>query len=462
MYDLIVIGAGSGGVRAARIAAGLGARVAIVESRFFGGTCVNVGCVPKKLFAYASEFPGLFAQARDFGFEPGQGAEARPDWARLRDNKTRAIERLNGIYERMLEQAGVEVFVGHGRIEAAGSVSVTASDGARQLLSGRHLLIATGGKPHVPDVPGHELALISDDLFFLPDLPRRVAVVGGGYIATEFASILQGLGVEVQQLYRGDLFLRGFDDDIRRFVAEQMRERGVALRFNTDVTAIRETPDGGRLLTLADGSHCEVDAVFYATGRVPNIDDLFAPGVDIARSSNGALSVDAGYATSLPGLYAVGDVTDRVQLTPVALAEGMWLARALFGQDAQPDVGYENIPTAVFCQPNIGTVGLTEAEAQARYGSLRIYLGNFRPLRYSLGDIQHRSLVKLVVDDATDRVVGLHMAGDEAGEIVQGFAVAVNMGATKADFDRTLGIHPTSAEEFVTLREVARRVPPAT
>ncbi|MBA3979302.1 MAG: glutathione-disulfide reductase [Alcanivorax sp.] len=459
MYDLIVIGAGSGGVRAARIAAGLGARVAIVESRFFGGTCVNVGCVPKKLFAYAAEFPGLFEQARDFGFEPGAADQAPElDWARLRDNKSRAIERLNGIYERMLVQAGVEIFVGHGRIEAANRVSVTAEDGTCEMLTGQHLLIATGGKPHVPDVPGRELALISDDLFFLPQLPRRVAVVGGGYIATEFASILHGLGVQVQQLYRGELFLRGFDEDIRTFVAEQMRERGVALHFNTDVTAISETAEGGRRLTLADGSQRDVDAVFYATGRVPNVDDLFAPGVAPSCGDSGALRVDDGYATSVPGIYAVGDVTDRVQLTPVALAEGMWLARALFAGQTTPAVSYENIPTAVFCQPNIGTVGLTEADARARYGRLRIYTGNFRPLRYSLGDIQHRSLVKLIVDDASDRVVGLHMAGDEAGEIVQGFAVAVNMGATKADFDRTLGIHPTSAEEFVTLREVTRTV----
>lgn len=458
-FDFIVIGAGSGGVRAARMAAAEGARVAIIESRFFGGTCVNVGCVPKKLFAYASEFPDLFRLADGYGFTVP--VPERPDWQRLRDNKTREIERLNGIYRRMLEQAGVTIFEAHGRVLGDGRVSA-----GEQVLTAEHILVATGGRPFVPDIPGKELALISDDLFYLPSLPASVAVVGGGYIATEFASILNGLGVTVQQIYRGGLFMRGFDEDIRTFVAAQMAENGVNLRFNTSVLSISDV-DGQKQLMLDDGETLRVDAVFYATGRVPNVTDLFAEDVlagegRLALSENGAVQVDAGYATSVPGLYALGDVTDRIQLTPVALAEGTWLAKTLFAKDKPVGpLNYENIATAVFCHPNIGTVGLTEAQALECYDKVRIYTSEFRPMRYSLspavpGSTRHRTLMKLVVDDASDRVVGLHMAGDEAGEIVQGFAVAIKMGATKADFDSTVGIHPTSAEEFVTLRTLTR------
>jgi glutathione reductase (NADPH) len=443
-YDLVVIGAGSGGVRAARMAAGFGARVAILESRFLGGTCVNVGCVPKKMFAYASEFGELFALAKDYGF-----SASRPsfDWATLRDNKTREITRLNDVYRRLLVNAGVEIIEAHGQVIAPGQVR--AGD---RVLHARHILIATGGRPFVPDVPGRELAMVSDDLFSLPALPRTMAVVGGGYIATEFASILHGLGVTVHQLYRGDLFLRGFDDDIRQFVARQMQGQGVNLHFNTDVQRI-EAVDDRRRLHLHNGQTLDVDAVLYATGRVPNTKGLFAEGAGVRQRDNGAIEVDECYRTSVPGLYALGDVTDRVQLTPVALAEGMWLARTLFAEDAPVEpLNYESIATAVFCHPNIGTIGLTEQQASERYGKLRIYRSDFRPLRYTLGDSGARTLMKLIVDDASDKVVGLHMAGDEAGEIVQGFAVAITLGATKADFDRTLGIHPTAAEEFVTMR----------
>ncbi len=443
-YDLVVIGAGSGGVRAARMAAGFGARVAILESRFLGGTCVNVGCVPKKMFAYASEFGELFALAKDYGFSV---ASPSFDWATLRDNKTREITRLNDIYRRLLVNAGVEIIEAHGQIIAPDQVRA-----GERVLYARHILIATGGRPFVPDVPGRELALVSDDLFSLPALPRTVAVVGGGYIATEFASILHGLGVTVHQLYRGELFLRGFDDDIRQFVARQMQAQGVALHFNTGVRRIEAMGDSRRL-HLDNGETLDVDAVFYATGRVPNTEGLFAEGVSVRQRDNGAIEVDNGYRTSVPGLYALGDVTDRVQLTPVALAEGMWLARTLFADDKPAAyLNYENIATAVFCHPNIGTIGLTEQQASERYGKLRIYRSDFRPLRYTLGDSGARTLMKLIVDDASDKVVGLHMAGDEAGEIVQGFAVAITLGATKADFDRTLGIHPTAAEEFVTMR----------
>ena len=442
-YDLVVIGAGSGGVRAARIAASLGASVAIVEGRFFGGTCVNVGCVPKKMFAYASEFSGLSELAADFGFNVEAG---QFDWSRLRANKDKEIARLNGVYERLLSNAGVNIFLGYGRITASDTVVV-----GDETLKAKNILIATGGQSYMPEIPGAELALLSDDLFVLPQLPKTAIVVGGGYIACEFASILSGLGVTVQQLYRGELFLRGFDRDIREHVAKSMRGDGIEISFNADVMEITRT-DTRKRVTLTDGSTLDVDEVFYAAGRIPKVSGLF-DGVDVTMAPNGAIKVDEHFQTNIPGIYAVGDVTGRVQLTPVALAEGMWLAHHLFGDAPTPQVEYENIATAVFCHPNVGAIGLSQEAAAVKYGAVRVYKSEFRPLRFSLGDIQHRTLMKLIVDDATDRVVGLHMAGDEAGEIVQGFAVAVRMGATKADFDRTIGIHPTSAEEFVTMRQ---------
>ena len=444
-FDLIVIGAGSGGVRAARMAAGYGARVAIVESRFFGGTCVNVGCVPKKLFAYASEFASDFRLSESFGYSPSQSGF---DWGTLRDNKSREIERLNSVYRRLLDNSGVSIFEGHGKVTAPGEISVGG-----ELIRAEHILIATGGKPRRPSIRGGELALISDDFFYLERLPEKVAVVGGGYIACEFAGILRGLGCEVHQIYRGDLFLNGFDQGIRHFVAAQMEHAGIQLHFNTHIQSISEHQDG-RHLQFSGPGELVVEQVFYAIGREPNIDDLFAESVQPELQENGAIKVDQGFATSVPGLYAIGDVIDRVQLTPVALAEGMWLARNLFAGDKPvAPLDYADIPTAVFSHPNIASVGLTEEQASRQYGSLRIYTSEFRPLRYSLSDMNVRSLMKLVVDDSSGRVVGLHMAGPEAAEIVQGFAVEVRMGATKADFDRTIGIHPTSAEEFVTMRE---------
>tara|TARA_R110002073_G_scaffold2938_5_gene19564 strand:- start:134170 stop:135543 length:1374 start_codon:yes stop_codon:yes gene_type:complete len=446
-FDLVVIGAGSGGVRAARIAATLGARVAIIEGRFFGGTCVNVGCVPKKMFAYASEFTAMAELAENYGFTAQVGAV---NWPQLRGNKDKEISRLNGIYEKLLDGAGVSIFRGYGQVTANNTVIVND-----QSLVAKHIIVATGGQPFMPDIPGAEHALLSDDLFVLPVLPKTAVVVGGGYIACEFASILNGLGVQVEQIYRGELFLRGFDDDIRQHVATSMASDGVALRFNTDVTAI-EKDGSGKTIRLSDNSAIRVDEVFYATGRVPKVSNLFS-GVDVATKANGAIMVNDQFETNVPGVYAIGDVIDRVQLTPVALAEGMWLANHLFGdasaQTSAQSVDYANIPTAVFSHPNIATIGLSQTEALDKHSVIRVYRSTFRPLRYTLGDIQQRTMMKLIVDDASDRVVGLHMAGEEAAEIVQGFAVAVRMGATKADFDRTIGIHPTSAEEFVTLRQ---------
>lgn len=446
-FDLVVIGAGSGGVRAARIAATLGARVAIIEGRFFGGTCVNVGCVPKKMFAYASEFTAMAELAENYGFTAQVGAV---NWPQLRGNKDKEISRLNGIYEKLLDGAGVSIFRGYGQVTANNTVIVND-----QSLVAKHIIVATGGQPFMPDIPGAEHALLSDDLFVLPVLPKTAVVVGGGYIACEFASILNGLGVQVEQVYRGELFLRGFDDDIRQHVATSMAADGVALRFNTDVTAI-EKDGSGKTIRLSDNSAIRVDEVFYATGRVPKVSNLFS-GVDVATKANGAIMVNDQFETNVAGVYAIGDVIDRVQLTPVALAEGMWLANHLFGdasaQTSAQSVDYANIPTAVFSHPNIATIGLSQTEALDKHSVIRVYRSTFRPLRYTLGDIQQRTMMKLIVDDASDRVVGLHMAGEEAAEIVQGFAVAVRMGATKADFDRTIGIHPTSAEEFVTLRQ---------
>ena len=444
-FDLVVIGAGSGGVRAARMAAGHGARVAIIEERFFGGTCVNVGCVPKKLFSYGSHFPQEFALAEDFGYRV-KGWDFH--WPTLRDNKSREIQRLNGIYQRILDTAGVTIFEGHGQVLGEGRVAV-----GERVLETRHILVATGGQPFVPDFPGREHVRISDDLFYLEALPERVAVVGGGYIATEFAGILQGLGCEVTQIYRRDLFLRGFDGDIRQFVADQMQEQGVTLKFNTDVKRV-DLEAGRRQLTYQDGSTEVFDEVFYATGRVPNLNGLFAQGAAPALSDGGAIKVDDNYQSSVPGLYALGDVIDRIQLTPVALAEGMWLAAHLYGKDkpAGP-MDYRNIATAVFSHPNIGTVGLSQEEALQKTDAIRVYKSSFRPMRYTLGDKQERSLIKLIVDDASDKVLGLHMAGEDAAEITQGFAVAIKMGASKADFDATVGIHPTAAEELVTMRQ---------
>lgn len=442
VFDFIVIGAGSGGVRAARWAAGLGASVAIVEERFLGGTCVNVGCVPKKMFAYAAELNQQQALAASFGVDRDQSFH----WQRLRDNKTREIERLNGIYEKLLKNAGVTLVEGHACVVSTGDVKhVQVGD---KTLEARHLLIAVGGKPQRPDIPGAELGCISDDLFYLPELPQKAVVVGGGYIACEFSSILQGLGVAVTQLYRGDMLLRGFDHDVREFVGQQMAASGIDLRFNADVASLDTDA-----AILKDGTRLACDKVFFATGRTANLDDLFADDCQPALTAKGLVAVDERFETNLEGIFAVGDVVGRMALTPVALAEGMWLANELFGEGGAAPMSYDNIATAVFCEPNVATLGMTQEQALERYGRLRVYKSAFRPLRYTLSELNHRSFMKLIVDAASDKVVGLHMAGDDAAEMVQGLAVAVKMGATKADFDATIGIHPTSAEEWVTMRQ---------
>ncbi len=442
-YDLFVIGAGSGGVRAARMAAGFGAKVAIVEDRYLGGTCVNVGCVPKKLYVYASQFGKGFEDARGFGWK---AKKPRFDWATLRDNKKTEIARLNTIYDHLLEGAGAELISGRGRIVDAHTVAVGDAQ-----YSAEKILIATGGWPHIPDFPGKELAITSNEIFDLETFPERLVIVGGGYIAVEFAGIFNGLGAQVTQLYRGPLFLRGFDLDIRAHAAREIANSGVDLRFEVNVECITQTADGLEL-ELTDGSTLEADVVLYATGRKPHLEGLGLENVNVQMSDKGAIETDEYYQTREPGIYALGDVTGRIELTPVALAEGMSFARRNFG-NLEQDVDYEFIPTAVFCQPNIGTVGFTEEEAHNRFDDVQLFKSSFKPMKHTLSGRDEKSFMKIIVDRATDRVVGVHMMGPDAGEIIQGIAIAMRAGATKSTFDTTIGIHPTTAEEFVTMRD---------
>ncbi len=442
-YDLFVIGAGSGGVRAARMAGATGARVAIAEDRYLGGTCVNVGCIPKKLFVYAAHYAEDFGDAAAYGWKV---AGERFDWPVLLANKDKEIARLNGVYERLLGNSEVDLI--NGRAVVAGPNEVRVGDRG---YTTERILIATGSWPFVPDIHGREHAITSNEAFHLERLPRRAIVVGGGYIAVEFAGIFNGLGVETVQLYRGPRFLRGFDDDLRHHLAAEMPKKGIDLRFNADVARI--VKDGDELCAeLEDGTEIRADLILYATGRVPNTRGLGLEDIGVALDGNGAIVVDSHFRSSVPSIYALGDVIDRYQLTPVAIAEAMVLVDNLYkGGNARMDYAY--IPTAVFSQPPIGTVGLTEAEAREQYDEVDIYVSEFKGLKHTLTGRDERTFMKLIVDRVSDRVVGLHMIGPEAGEIVQGFAVAMKAGATKADFDATVGIHPTAAEEFVTMRE---------
>lgn len=447
-YDLFVIGAGSGGVRAARMAATMGVRVAVAEERYLGGTCVNVGCVPKKLYVYASQYAESFKEAAGFGLQADLSGF---DWPTLRDNKTAEITRLNGIYRNLLINSGCTLIDGRAQITGPQSVQV-----GEQTFTAERILIAVGGWPFVPDIPGAEHIITSNEVFDLADFPQQVLVVGGGYIAVEFAGIFAGLGCETQLVHRGDLFLKGFDQEVREFTAQEVSKKGVRLRFNTEISRIEQQPDRRLLVHFNDGQQCRVDQVMYATGRVAKTQGLGLERVGVVCAANGAIQVNDQFQTSVPSIYAVGDVIDRVQLTPVALAEGMALVRSLYAEGAH-SVDYENIPTAVFCQPSIGTVGLTEEAARQRYPRLDVYRSEFRAMKHTLSGSDERTLMKLLVDRDTDRVVGLHMVGADAGEIVQGMAVAIKAGATKAVFDATIGIHPTAAEEFVTMREPSRR-----
>ena len=442
-YDLFTIGAGSGGVRASRISASYGARVAVAEERYLGGTCVNVGCVPKKLLVYASHFAEDFEDAQGFGWNVGAPDF---DWSKLIANKNTEISRLNGIYQRMLDNAGVTVFDGTARVVDPHCVSVNG-----KTYSAKYILVATGGWPVVPDIPGKEHAVTSNEAFFLDKLPERVVVVGGGYSTVEFAGIFNGLGSRVTQLYRGPQFLRGFDDDVRVFLVGEMRKKGVDLQFNANIARIERNGDV-LLAELEDGGEIEADLIMYATGRAPNARGIGLEEAGVALDAKGAVMVDDYFKTSVESIYAIGDVIDRVALTPVAIAEGMVLAGNLFKNESRM-ADYEDIPTAVFCQPNIGTVGLTEVQARAKYGALDVYTSSFKPMKHTLTGGDEKTFMKLIVDRASDRVVGFHMVGPDAGEMTQGIGVAIKCGATKAQFDATIGIHPTAAEEFVTMRE---------
>ncbi|ANF58217.1 glutathione-disulfide reductase [Halotalea alkalilenta] len=448
-YDLVVIGGGSGGVRAARMAAKQGARVALAEQSRLGGTCVNVGCVPKKLYAYASHFATSFRQSEGFGWSLSPSPSF--EWSRLRDNTAREIERLNGIYRNLLVNAGVELFEAHAFIEGPHLVRI-----GEHRVSAERILIATGGKPWRPDFPGAERMLDSNRIFSLERLPRRLAIYGGGYIAVEFASIFSGLGVEVTLVYRGELFLRGFDHEVREFVRDEMMRKGVDFRFGHSVARIEASEQGDRVV-LDDGAELEVDLVLGATGRRPNFDGLGLENLEVVLGEGGVLEVDDGYRTATPSVLALGDVIGTPELTPVAIAEAMRLVAIHFEHTAPAPIDYQNVATAVFCEPNVATVGLTEEQARERCEAVRIYVTKFRPMLHTLADDPGRCLMKLVVDDGSDKVVGAHMVGHDAGELIQGIAIAVTAGLTKADFDSTIGIHPTSAEEFVTLREATRR-----
>lgn len=443
-FDLFVIGAGSGGVRAARFAASFGAKVAVAESRYLGGTCVNVGCVPKKLLVYGAHFSEQFEQAAGFGWNM---VEASFDWPTLIANKNREIQRLNGIYRNLLVNSGVTLLESHAKLLDAHRVEV---DG--QVFSAKHILLATGGWPLKPEIPGIEHAITSNEVFFLEQLPKRVLVVGGGYIAVEFASIFHGMGAKTSLLYRGELFLRGFDGAVRQHLQEELTKSGMDLQFNSDIVRIDKQADGSLLATLQDGRVLEADAVFYATGRRPMLDNLGLENTQVSLDKRGYVQVDELYQTTEPSIIAIGDMIGRVQLTPVALAEGMAVARRLFKPEQYRAVDYQLIPTAVFSLPNIGTVGLSEEQAKADGYNVQVFESRFRPMQLSLSASQQKTLMKLVVDADSDRVLGCHMVGPDAGEIVQGMAIALKAGASKQIFDETLGIHPTAAEEFVTMR----------
>jgi glutathione reductase (NADPH) len=444
-YDLFVIGGGSAGVRCARIAAGYGARVAIAEERFWGGTCVNVGCVPKKLLVQAGEYGGWADDAAGFGWSIKKGPH---DWARLIAAKDREIGRLNGIYLRLLQNAGATIFDERAVLQDAHTITV-----GTQSVTAEHIVIATGGHPIRPDIPGAELGIISDDAFFLPRMPRRVALVGSGYIAVEFAGIFQALGAEVHLVYRQPLPLRGFDLDMREAMAEALGSQGITLHPGCSPRRIGAQGEA-RVLKFGENQQIDADLVFLATGRRPATEKLGLDRAGVAVNSHGAVLVDDNLRTSCPHIYAIGDVTDRINLTPVATAEGHALADTLFGPHGR-SISLRNVPSAVFSTPPLATVGLTEEQAAAN-GAVDVYLTQFIPMRHTLSGRPRKTVMKLVVDHASQKVVGAHMLGEDAPEIMQGLAIAIVMGATKADFDRTIGIHPTAAEEFVTLRTRTR------
>jgi len=431
-------------VRASRVCAAYGAKVAIAEPGRFGGTCVNVGCIPKKLFSYAAHWREDFHLAAAYGWTVG---EPRFDWQTLLKNKDREIARLNGVYERVLVNAGVEIHRARAMVLGPSEVEI---DGKKR--TAKHILVATGSWPQLPVIPGIEHAITSNEAFALERLPKRAVVVGGGYIALEFASIFQGLGVETLLTYRGKRLLRGFDAELGTRIAQEMSAKGVSVCFGCEPAAIRKRND--LEIEFTDGRIERTDLVMFATGRRPNTAKLGLESAGVKLAADGAVIVDRFSRTNVDSIHAVGDVTNRINLTPVATAEAMWLARTLFRGEPTP-VDHDNVPTAVFANPNLATVGLSEERARERFGAIDIYKASFRALKVVMSDQPDSTFMKLVVDRASQRVVGAHMIGADAGEIIQGVAIAVKLGATKAQFDATIGIHPTVAEEFVTMREKA-------
>lgn len=442
-YDLVVIGGGSGGVRAARIAASYGAKVAICEEYRYGGTCVIRGCVPKKLMVYAAHFHEDFEDSQSYGWS----AEVKGfDWSTLISNKDKEIDRLNKIYETMLDNAGVEILYGTASLVDANTVKLND-----QTLNAKHILIATGGTPFMPSIPGIEHAISSNEVFHLERKPESAIVVGGGYIAVEFAGIFNGLGIDTHLLYRGEQILRGFDNALRDHLAKEIGKKGVKLKVETDITEISENQDGQKVVSLSNGDQLVVDCVLYATGRKPNTDSLNLDAAGVATGRKGEIVVDENSQTNISNIYAVGDVTDRIALTPVATMEGHAFADTVFGN--KPRVAdHENVPSAVFSQPPVATVGLSEENAREKYSNINTYTSEFRILKHTLTDNQERTMMKLIVDVDSDKVIGAHMIGADAAEIMQGIAIAIKAGAKKADFDATVGIHPSSAEEFCTMR----------
>lgn len=447
MYDLLVIGAGSGGVRAARMAAATGAKVAVVEEKYLGGTCVNVGCVPKKLFYYGSHFHEDFSDAKGFGWRVDK---AEFDWPTLRDNKNKEIARLNAVYQRILEAPGVEIIRGRALITGLHEVNV---DG--QNYTAKKILIAAGGRPYIPEFEGSEYAYSSDDVFYLESLPKDMLVVGGGYIAVEFAGIFNGLGVKSELVYRGTQLLKQFDLSLGSALHKELTSKGVNVSLETNVDRIEKAKHGDLTVYFSNGDSKTYGAVLYATGRKAYTQSLGLDTVGVKLRDNGTIIVDEYFQSNEPSIYALGDIIGTPELTPVALAQAMAFVDTWF-KDSPRTMDYSNIATAVFCQPNIGTVGLTETEARQQYKKIRVYESEFGHLKHSLSGNAERTLMKLIVDNETDRVVGVHMIGSDAGEIIQGIAIAIKTGATKADFDSTIGIHPTAAEEFVTMREARK------
>lgn len=445
-YDLFVIGAGSGGVRASRMSASAGAKVAVAEMGPLGGTCVNLGCIPKKLMVYASHYSEDFHDSTGYGWKTSQ---AKFNWDILIENKNKEILRLNNIYKKLLTNTGVNIINGEAIIIDSNTVEVS-----NKRYTAEKILITSGGWPTVPNFPGNNLVITSNEVFFLKKPPKRLLVVGGGYIAVEFAGIFNGIGCKVTQSYRGDLLLRNFDEDIRKNISEEMSKKGINLLFNSNVKSIERQKDNSLKTIFTDNSEIITDQVLYATGRHPNTKRLNLDKVGVKTNDKGYISVDEYFKTSIPSIYALGDIIGTPELTPVALAQAMAFVDNNYKNNIKQNktVNYENIPTAVFCQPNIGTVGLTEEQARQKHKNIRVFKSHFRTLKHTLTESSEKTFMKLIVNTDNDRVIGAHMVGADAGEIIQGIAIAIQSGATKSIFDKTIGIHPTSAEEFVTMR----------